>query len=548
MKSESRMLLAVAASVLIFYTWGKFFAPPPPPANVVAPAAVATTSSPFISPPPPILAMSAQDSKIPIETTVLENDKVIVRLSNEGAIPVSWQLKHYLAGDKAPHPIDLVTSANTIPLRVNLADFGLEVPAKAHFRHEIDAADRVVYRWRNDQIELTKTYSLSKGGYEIYVDVAVHNVSSAPLQGRVLLGWETEDQVPKSGGFGTIFRKPQDRFTPLYYLDNGVVRDANPKTYAAGKTIEGNLAWAGIENRYFFATVIPQEQSEHSKFVGTYQSPDDVTEHLSTFVGAAPLIIPAGQQVQQSFRVYVGPKEIEALKSMGGVHLDEAINYGYFSLVAVPILYLLKFFYQVIHNYGVAIILLTLFIKLLLHPITKASMKSMRRMQELQPQLKSLREKYQNDKERLNIETMQLFRLHKVNPLGGCLPMVVQIPIYIALYKVLWNSIELYRAPFFGFYRDLSGPDPYFIAPVLLGVAFFLQQHLTPSPTVDPAQKKAMMIMPVMFTGFMFFLPSGLVIYILVNTLFSVLQQWLMNRGLGFRDLLRGRLTPRAAG
>jgi len=170
-------------------------------------------------------------------------------------------------------------------------------------------------------------------------------------------------------------------------------------------------------------------------------------------------------------------------------------------------------------------------------------MKSMKEMQKLQPKLKELKEKYKNDKERINIETMKLFKAHKVNPMGGCLPMLLQFPIYIALYKVLWNSIELYRAPFFWFYQDLSAPDPYFIMPVLLGVSMWLQQKLTPSATADPAQAKMMQIMPIMFTAFMLFLPSGLVLYIFVNTIMGVMQQWMMNKDLRFRDLVRGKLS-----
>ena len=230
----------------------------------------------------------------------------------------------------------------------------------------------------------------------------------------------------------------------------------------------------------------------------------------------------------------------------GGARLDEAIDYGFFGIVAIPLLHLLKFFYQVVHNYGLAIILLTILIKLLLHPINKRSMGSMKAMQNLQPKLKELREKYKNDKQRLNMEMMNLFKLHKVNPMGGCLPMHAQFPIYIALYKVLWNSVELYRAPFFWFYKDLSAPDPYLISPILLGIAMFAQQKLMPAATMDPAQRKMMMFMPLMFCVFMLFLPSGLTIYILVNTVFSILQQWMVNKGIRMRDVLSGKVFAKA--
>ena len=258
------------------------------------------------------------------------------------------------------------------------------------------------------------------------------------------------------------------------------------------------------------------------------------------------MIVPTGDSKKYSYTLYVGPKDINDLKA-AGAKLDEAIDYGWFTVIAVPILYLLRFFHGLIGNYGLAIILLTIFVKLLLHPINVKSLKSMKGMQQLQPRLKELQLKYKDDKQKLNQETMMLFKAHKVNPMGGCLPMLAQFPIYIALYKVLWNSIELYHAPFFWFYKDLSAPDPYFITPILLGLFMVAQQKLTPSASADPAQQRMMMIMPVMFTAFMLFLPVGLVVYILVNTVMSVTQQYMYNNGIGIMDLIKKRRKTKKA-
>lgn len=164
----------------------------------------------------------------------------------------------------------------------------------------------------------------------------------------------------------------------------------------------------------------------------------------------------------------------------------------------------------------------------------------MKAMQKIQPKLAEIREKYKDDRERLNTEMMGLFKTHKVNPMGGCLPMLLQMPVYIALYKVLYNAIEIYHAPFFGFYKDLSSPDPYFVLPILLGIFMVLQQKLTPT-VQDPAQAKAMMFMPIIFSAFMLFLPVGLVIYIFVNTFMTVVQQYLHQKEIGVLDLLRGK-------
>ncbi len=164
----------------------------------------------------------------------------------------------------------------------------------------------------------------------------------------------------------------------------------------------------------------------------------------------------------------------------------------------------------------------------------------MKAMQQLQPKLEEIRKKYPDDKMKQNEEVMQLFKTHKVNPLGGCLPMLMQMPIYFALYRVLWNAIELYHTPFLH-YKDLSAPDPYFIAPIIMGVFMFLQQQLTPNPSTDPVQKKMMMFMPIMFTGIMLFLPVGLVLYICINTAMSVAQQYLMRKDVTMRQLIFGK-------
>jgi YidC/Oxa1 family membrane protein insertase len=182
----------------------------------------------------------------------------------------------------------------------------------------------------------------------------------------------------------------------------------------------------------------------------------------------------------------------------------------------------------VVHNYGVAIILLTVLVRLLFYPLTLKSQKSMKAMQRLQPQIASLKEKYKDEPAKMQQEQMALFKTHKVNPMGGCLPMLVQLPVFIALYAVLGNSIELFQAPFFGWIQDLSTKDPYYIYPVLMGVSMFVQQKLTPAVGMDPAQQKVMMFMPVLFSGMMINLPSGLTMYIFVSTLLGIFQQVMM--------------------
>ena len=220
--------------------------------------------------------------------------------------------------------------------------------------------------------------------------------------------------------------------------------------------------------------------------------------------------------------------------------LEKSVDYGYLGFFCIPILWLLIFFQKILSNWGLAIIALTFFIKMILHPVNKKSMESMKAMQKLQPKLKEIREKYKDNREKQNQEMMLLFKSYKVNPMSGCLPLVLQMPIYFALYKVLWSAIELYHAPFFWFYKDLAAPDPYFISPVLLSVVMVLQQKYNPqASTMDPAQQKMMMFMPIMFSVFLIFLPFGLVLYIFFNMLVSFIQQYMIHEEVTFLDLLK---------
>ena len=223
---------------------------------------------------------------------------------------------------------------------------------------------------------------------------------------------------------------------------------------------------------------------------------------------------------------FVGPKDMDILNKLDS-RASGIIDFGWFSFIGKYILKFLKVFYKATQNWGIAVVLLTLVVRLLLLPLTIASFRSTKKMQAVQPRIKEIKEKFKDDPQRLNQETMKLFRENKVNPLGGCLPMLLQLPIFVAFYQVLGQSIELYQAPFAFWIEDLSQKDPYYVLPVLTGAALFLQQKLTPT-AMDPTQQKVMMIMPLMFIAFMINFPSGLNLYIFVSTLFGVTQSFVM--------------------
>jgi YidC/Oxa1 family membrane protein insertase len=284
----------------------------------------------------------------------------------------------------------------------------------------------------------------------------------------------------------------------------------------------GDTIWSGFETKYFLAAGVPLEGAADKILVS--RTGDLIENKLETPF----LTIEPGSSRAFNYLFYFGPRDIDILNSANH-QLAKAIDFGFFSLLALPLLHVLKFFYSFVGNYGIAIVVLTILIKLLFWPLTQKSYASMKGMQKLQPEMQKIREKHKNDRERINREMMELYKTHRVNPVGGCLPMVVQIPVFFALYKVLLNSIELRHAHFGLWLTDLSAKDPYYITPLIMGATMFIQQKMSPT-TMDPTQAKIFMVMPVVFTFLFLNFPSGLVIYWLVNNLLTILQQYFINR------------------
>jgi len=242
--------------------------------------------------------------------------------------------------------------------------------------------------------------------------------------------------------------------------------------------------------------------------------------------------VPPQGTVHYPFAIYAGPKVITDLEAVrpGGeeVELDKAVDVT-LSFLSRPILSLLKFFYSFAHNWGLAIILLTLFIKLLTFYPTQKSLLSAKKMQKLAPKMNAIRKKYENDRQRQSVETMNLYKAHGVSPFGGCLPSLIQMPIWIALYSTLNYAVELYRAPFFAHIQDLTAKDPFYITPLLMGGVMFAQMRMSPSGADQQQQQMMSMMMPIMFTGFSLFLPAGLALYMLTSYLIGILQQLYVN-------------------
>jgi YidC/Oxa1 family membrane protein insertase len=378
------------------------------------------------------------------------------------------------------------------------------------------------------RLRLTKDFTFIPGTYLVDVEIRLQNLSQEKL----------DDQLGIDFYFDPYANESSYNKSTLSSFSKGTLTNLQTKQLTEKEvTLKPPLDWVGYENNYFIQALIPQSAAGYEIFPRLL---DDKTGFMQTVYLTNPLQIEPGKEETVKLRLYMGPKEMGQLEKAGH-HLDKAINYGWFTVVAVPLFYVLEWFYKYTHNYGVAIILLTVLIKIVFWPLTHKSYKSMQMMKKIQPKIAQIREKYKDDREKLNQELMGVYRTYKVNPLGGCLPMVLQIPVFFALYRMLYGAVELRHKPFCLWINDLTAPDrlhigisiPYLggipVLTLLMGVSMFIQQKMTPSGG-DPRQEQLMLLMPVVFTVFFINFPSGLVLYWLVNNILSIAQQYWINR------------------
>jgi len=379
-----------------------------------------------------------------------------------------------------------------------------------------------------ERLKVIRTMVFDPASYVIEDTYRVENLSQAPVSTFPVFSLTNR---PFS------VRDAASRFTfsgPVAYVNQSLREVKGKKINEGVMTLDGEVGWAAYEDNYFICAVIPAEPVTGA----VRMSASDETVRTVIVEGPQPLDPSAVREFK--YTVYFGPKKLEILTAVGS-DLAKAINFGWFDVLAKPMLWLLNFFHSFVGNYGIAIILLTILIKAVFWPITQKGMKSMKNMQKLQPKVAKLKEKFKNDPQKMNQEMMALYKTYKVNPLGGCLPLLLQIPFFFALYKVLLMSIELRHAPFMLWINDLSAPDrlwvgfdiPYLhgipVLTLLMGASMFLQQKMTPT-TADPTQARIMQWLPVIFTFMFLNFASGLVLYWFINNLLSILQQQLINR------------------
>lgn len=374
----------------------------------------------------------------------------------------------------------------------------------------------------NNDITLTKRYIIHRADYVIDMHLRLENNSGVSDDIFAYFQLAHDSHPPRNYStflptfFGAAMYTEADKFNKIDFED----ADGNyPR--------KSDNGWIGIIQRYFASVWLPPEGAQREYFIR--RSKDGGVR-----VGfIAPM--PAGAESQVAARLFVGAQEQEVLDSLQtednakGIAL--VVDYGWLTFIALPLFAALSFLESYLGNWGIAIILLTFAIKLLFYPLSSAAYRSMAKMKEEAPRIKRMQEQFGDDKQRLQKEMMELYRKKKINPLGGCLPILIQIPVFIALYWVLLGSVELRQAPFALWIDDLSVPDPYYVLSLIMGIAMFLQTKLSPAPP-DPTQAMVMKIMPIGFAGFSILFPSGLVLYWAVNTILSIAQQWYITRRL----------------
>ena len=468
-------------------------------------------------------------------TVTVDTDLYTATLSEDGGAVRSFILKDYKETAAKGSPgmqMVKVDGAEGFPLEFSWGSVappstfydagGSEVAFQGNTGH-------LLMKGHGNGLEIERNYSFSKDSYLMELSVRVKNVSSGVLQGAAALHQSNKPFRETGPGSQFLF------IGPAYYM-NESLSEVKSDTYEAGpSTINGQMDWAGYEGTYFICAILPQNGSARSLTVASFGE-DGIKMQMNSDLDT----LQPGEEKVYTYKLFFGPKKLDVLKSVGS-NLDKAVNFGWFDVIAQPTLYLLNFFYGIFKNYGIAIILVTIIFKAVFWPITQKGLKSMKNMQKLQPKMAKLKEKYKGDPTRMNQEVMNLYKTYKVNPLGGCLPMVLQIPVFFALYKVLLMCIELRHAPFMLWITDLSAPDrlpigidiPYVggipVLTLLMGASMFLQQKMTPT-TADPTQAKIMMFLPVLFTFMFVNFASGLVLYWFVNNLLAIFQQQMINR------------------
>lgn len=524
---DKRLIYAIVLSmgVMLGYPYVVNWINPPKPKTETAATEKKTEAVPSeIAPGTIAPSVQAQPKAVPEKPvketlTTVETPLIKAAFSSVGGGLKRWELKKYEASIKdrsrGVNLAESVARMGSLSTFIRPAGGAAEnvvlEAASPGVVVEPQGAGVLAYSGSAKGLRVDKKYKFTGESYLVDTEITVTNTTGAPFQGSLETVLAANVAGKDASGYHT---------GPLVSTAKGkLLRQAADE---AQKTGAEPPRWMGLESKYFLSAIIPSSESALNWLTEVSSSASSKAT-LSAQISLAP-----GETKTVAFKTFIGPKEYDLLLSYKA-GLEEAIEFGWFAVIAKPFLVVLNFLERYVGNYGIAIIILTFMTKVVFYPLTKHSLKSMKELQNIQPQLAAIKEKYKDNKEKLNKELMELYKRYKVNPVGGCLPMILQIPVFIGLYEVLYVAIELRHAPFFFWITDLSDKDPYYISPIIMGATMFLQQKMTPT-TVDPAQAKIMLIMPVVFTFMFLSFPSGLVIYWLVNNVLSIAQQYYIQR------------------
>ncbi|MDP6559181.1 MAG: membrane protein insertase YidC [Candidatus Binatia bacterium] len=553
---EKNAFIAVIISLLILILYNQFvsrwYEPPPSsqPAQekvgrVTPPPAVSSElSQPRRTPDQPPQKTRAIASDVPAREVKVETDRYVAVFTNRGARMKSFRLNHYrMSLDEQSPPFEMISSTPGVPYPLGIElndpapfnDKDLMYNIKGnHLTLTGDDKEILTFEGRTPSGSLlTKKLTFSGASYVIELDIGIAGMTRESAAPRLLLSSEKGKQPPNRDA-------PFEGLLGL--VDGELIRETAEKAAKEGLK-SGQVDWAGFGYTYFLFAMLPEMETEPGKIARQSLTVKQREPGILLGMQSQNRAAPGGNT---SYRLFVGPKDLKVLEEAGG-GLDQSINFGTFlylfslHFIVLPFLQILRFSHGFTGSYGIDIILLTLLIKLLLAPLTHKSFVSMKQMQKLQPQMQRIKDKFKDDREKMNKEVMELYKRNKVNPLGGCFPMLLQLPVFIGLYNALSTPIELRHTPFL-WIKDLSRPDweslPFSLGgwelgiPVLvllMGASMFLQQWMTPTAG-DPNQKRLMYMMPVVFTVMFVSFPAGLTIYWFVNNVLTIGQQYLINR------------------
>ena len=551
---DKKTLLALGLSFLVFLVWSVLFGPKPTDTPTKKQSIAKKEQSRQKDQSQPVL----EDKPIPtgpkrdlvLETgrdtrdITVETDFYIAIFSGSGPLIKSFKLKKYKSTLEKSAPLkELIHVKNKDGYGFNLGFSGKNIPNINWATYKVnrkeiairsgDQPKELIYtRESLEGIEIRTRFIFYADNYKIDLSIQVNNKSEYLVDDALSLNL-VHLPIKTKKGYGAFEGMALLLDDKLKEVKVGKLKD---------KQFFGKISWIAREEPYFM-TAIVDEKSRTS----TAKSSILPDEEIKISYIIPSLNLRQDQKTTENFTLYFGPRDLYILKALNK-KLEKAINFGWFDIIAKPLLVALRFFNKYLYNYGLAIILLTIIIKILFWPLTHKSYQSMKEMRKLQPMMAKIREKYKGNKQEMQKQLMGLYKTYKINPMGGCLPMIVQIPVFFALFRVLPNSIELRHAPFVLWIKDLSAPDrlfsfPFqipFMAPpygipvltLIMGASMFLQQKMTPT-TGDPAQAKMMMLLPIVFTFLFINFPSGLVLYWLVNNVLSIAQQYRINKQVG---------------